>query len=243
MDLQDTVAYIANITSLQVVSVANPASPRVIGSWPKYASGVDVEDTIAYTVGADYAVWTLSVANPAAPRVLDSAYLGNDGDDVVVVGSVAYASENVIHVADVSDPGNVRLVGRVSVPYWTTRLVYAEPYLYACCAEGGICIFETVPAGVAEPAPIRLNDRHLSFFPSVTDGRLTVEARGIPQSSELTVFDMTGKEVLRLQAPAQRNGLTGRWPVDLTRLSSGIYVVRLHGRGVNQIGKVVLTRR
>jgi len=65
----------------------------------------------------------------------------------------------------------------------------------------------------------------------------------VSESKELTVYDVAGKEVLRLSAPAQRNVLTERWPVDLSRLSAGVYVLRLDGKGVSQTGKVVLTRR
>jgi hypothetical protein len=70
-----------------------------------------------------------------------------------------------------------------------------------------------------------------------------MDALAVAGSSELTVYDVAGKEVLRLQMPAQRNGLTGRWPVDLSRLSAGVYVLRLAGSGVSQTGKIVLTRR
>ncbi len=161
----------------------------------------------------------------------------------MVAGSFAYVSEDVVHIVDVADPRNLRLVGTASVPYWTRRLYYSAPYLYACCAEGGVCILETIPTGVAESKPARLKGRQLALSPSVTAGWLTVSAMAVAGSSELTVYDVTGKEVLRLSAPAQRNGLTERWPVDLSRLSAGVYVLRLDGSGVSQTGKVVLTRR
>jgi hypothetical protein len=64
------------------------------------------------------------VSNPASPRPLDSIALPSyDGEDVVVIGSTAFASENVIRILDVSDPGNLRIVGQANVPYWTPRLV------------------------------------------------------------------------------------------------------------------------
>ena len=243
MDLQDTFAYVANLLSLQIVNVARPDSPRVIGTWSGNVDGVDAADTIAYVTGNNYSVYALNIANPSSPYVLDSAYFGQIGTDVVVAGSFAYVSEDVVHIVDVADPRNLRLVGTASVPYWTRRLYYSAPYLYACCAEGGVCILETIPTGVAESKPARLKGRQLALSPSVTAGWLTVSAMAVAGSSELTVYDVTGKEVLRLSAPAQRNGLTERWPVDLSRLSAGVYVLRLDGSGVSQTGKVVLTRR
>jgi hypothetical protein len=241
--LVDTIAYLSGPV-LTAVNVAEPDSPRVVSTWSRGVSGLDVVDTILYAVGQDAQFWTLSVANPTAPWPLDSIHLPSyDGEDVVVIGSTAYASENVIRIIDVSDPSNLRLIGQASVPYWTPRLCYAAPYLYACCAEGGVCILETVPTGVAESKPARLNGRQLALSPSVTAGQLTMDALAVAGSSELTVYDVAGKEVLRLQMPAQRNGLTGRWPVDLSRLSAGVYVLRLAGSGVSQTGKIVLTRR
>jgi len=243
LELPDTFAYLSG-ASLKVVNVARPDSPYVAGSFARGVSGLCVVDTLLYAVGQYAQFWALNIADPVGPRPLDSVTLPSyDGEDVVVIGSTAYASENAIHAVDVSDPGNVRLLGRVSVPYWTPRLVYAEPYLYACCADAGVCIFETVPTGVAESKRTRPQGQQLALSPSITAGWLTMEVPAVAGSGELTVHDVAGKEMLRLQVPDHRDGLTERMLVDLTRLSSGIYVVRLHGCDVSQIAKVVLTRR
>ena len=200
-------------------------------------------DTILYAVGQNAQFWSFSVADPSSPRPLDSVTLPSyDGEDIVVLGSTAYASENVIRILDVSDPGNVRIVGQAGVPYWTPRLVYAEPYLYACCAEGGICVLETVPPGIAEQHGVVVGSR-LRVAPSITAGSLCIQSSRPRAGVRLTVFDVTGKEVLRLDMPARRNEASGGRPVDLSRLSSGVYVLRLVGRGVNEVGKVIITRR
>ena len=240
--IADTIAYITG-SPLKIINVARPDSPVVIGNCYRGVSGLDVIDTVLYAVGQNAQFWTLSVADPASPRLLDSVTLPSyDGEDVVVLGSTAFASENVIRILDVSDPSNLRIVGQASVPYWTTRLVYAEPYLYACCAEGGICVLETVPPGVAEIDGTR-RPRGLTVLPSVTNGRLVVEDRGLRVSAMLSVFDVTGNEVLRPTMPAQQGEASGRWPVDLSRLPAGVYVLRLGGKGVTETGKVIITRR
>jgi len=243
LHVADTVAFLSG-RPLTIVSVAQAGSPRILSTWSRGVAGLDVVDTVLYAVGQNAQFWTLSVADPTDPRPLDSLHLPSfDGEDVVVIGSTAYASENVIRVVDVSDPANLRLRGAVGIPYWSPRLVYAAPYLYACCAEGGICILETLPTGVAESKSARPIGQQLVLSPSVTTGRLTMVVPAVSESKELTVYDVAGKEVLRLSAPAQRNVLTERWPVDLSRLSAGVYVLRLDGKGVSQTGKVVLTRR
>ena len=242
LHVEDTVAFMSGLP-LTIISVAQPTNPRILSTWDRGVAGLDVVDTVLYAVGQNARFWTLSVANPSAPRPLDSITLPSyDGEDVVVIGSTAYASENVIRILDVSDPSNLRIEGQANVPYWTPRLVYAEPYLYACCAEGGVCVLETVPAGVAEIGDGK-RPRGLAVLPSVTSGRLVVEVPWPRSTGELMVFDITGKEVLRLTVPAQQGEAPGRWPVDLSRLSAGVYVLRLEGKGVTELGKVVISGR
>jgi len=198
---------------------------------------------VLYAVGQNAQFWTLSVANPASPRPLDSVTLPSyDGGDVVVIGSTAYASERVIRILDVSDPGNLRIVGQASVPHWTPRLVYAEPYLYACCAEGGVCVLETVPTGVGELRGMT-DGSCLTVAPNITSGPLMIQGRELRSGGSLAVFDVTGREVLRLTMPAQQGEASGQWPVDLSRLSAGVYILKLDAKGVMETEKVIITRR
>jgi hypothetical protein len=242
LHVSDTVAFMSGLP-LTIVSVAQPANPRILSTWNRGVMGLDVVDTVLYAVGQNAQFWTLSVADPSLPRPLDSITLPSyDGADVAVIGSTAYASEFVIRTLDVSDPGNLRLVGEAKVPSFTSRLVYAEPYLYACCEEGGVCVLETVSPGFEETGGAG-RTYGLALLPSVTDGRLVLEVTGLHSTGRLTVFDVTGKEVLRHTLPAERGGLAGRWPVDLSRLSSGVYVLRLEGEGVTELGKVIINRR
>jgi hypothetical protein len=243
LELVDTFAYISG-SPLNVINVARPDSPFVGGEFYFGVSGLDVVDTVMYAVGQNAQFWAVSVANPTAPRLLDSLRLPSyDAADVVVVGSIAYACENVIRLVDVSDPTHLVLRGSAGVPYATWRLKYAAPYVYACCEDGGVCVLETIPVGVSERYEGRLRDKALSVCPTITRGPLVLEVAMPLASAKLSVYDVAGKEVLRLQAPAKRSGLTGRWPVDLSRLSAGVYVLRLDVNGVTEVGKVIITRR
>ncbi len=242
VELADTITYISG-SPLKIIKVARPDNPTVVGSWNRGGSGICGVVTILYAVGQNAQFWALSVAQPASPRPLDSLHLPSyDASDVVVVGSTAYASENVIRILDVSDPGSLRLVEQADVPYWTPRLVYSGPYIYACCAEGGVCVLETVPPGVEEIGTAR-RPRALTVLPSVTSGRLTLEGPWPRPTGVLAVFDVTGKEVMKAAMPAQHGEASGRWPVDLTRLSSGVYVLKLETEGVIETGKIVINRR
>ncbi len=240
--LMDTLAYISG-DPLKVINVARPDSPRVVGNWGRSIDGLDVVDTVLFVVGQNARFWTLSVADPAAPRVLDSITLPSyNGDDVAVVGTAAYVAEAAVRILDVSDPCNLRLVGQADLPYGARRLVFAEPYLYACCEDAGVCVLETVPPGVEETDRVRW-PRGLALLPSVTNGRLIVEAPWLHSTGKLMVFDVAGKEVLRLKMSARQGEPPGRWPVDLSRLPTGVYVLRLEIEGVTQTGKVLITGR
>jgi hypothetical protein len=242
LELVDTLAYISG-SPLKVINVARPDSPQVVGTWSRGVSGLDVVDTILYAVGQNAQFWTLSVADPGSPRPLDSVTLPSyDGEDVVVIGATAYASENVIRIIDVTDPSNLWLVGQASVPYWTPRLVFESPYLYACCADGGVCVLETVPTGVAEQHS-KGPRRDLTLSPSITEGRLTIEVQRFRGSGVVAAYDVSGKEVLRLAVPVQGGGASRRWPVDLSRLPAGINILRVDGNGVTETGKVIIARR
>jgi hypothetical protein len=224
MDLQDSLAYVANITSLQIVNVARPDSPRVVGVWGGYAAGVDVVDTVAYVVGGNCALWTLSVANPSAPRVLDSvSWPGYDGEDVVVVGATAYTGENVIHIIDVSDPDDLRVTGMASVPNWTPRLCYAAPYLYACCAEGGVCVMETVPSGIAERKPSGTVSA-ARVYPSPTRGRVMVELPFRAEGRcEWRIRDVAGREMCHGTLASRQT----RVNVNIGDKPAGVYMVEV----------------
>jgi hypothetical protein len=242
LPLVDTTAYLSGPV-LSVVNVARADSPRVVSTWSRGVSGLDVADTVLYAVGQNARFWTLGVADPTSPRLLDSITLPSyDGEDVAVVGTKAYVSEVSIRILDVSNPGDLRMIGQASVPQWTPRLVYAAPYLYACCAEGGVCVFEILPTGIDERTGTGQRNG-LTILPSVTEGRLVIRGQILRESPMLVVFDVSGKEVMRATMPAQRDGESGRWLVDLSRLSAGVYVLRLRGKGVTEIGKVIITRR
>jgi hypothetical protein len=188
LHLDDTVAFMSGLP-LTIVSVAQPGSPRILSTWNRGVLGLCLVDTVLYAVGQNAQFWTLSVADPSSPRPLDSITLPSyDGADVAVIGSTAYASEHVIRILDVSDPGNLRLVGEADVPCYTSRLVYAEPYLFACCEEGGVCVLETTQAGIQYPGPHA--SQRMSPAPTIVRGTAW---RNLADGA--VVFDAMGRRV------------------------------------------------
>jgi hypothetical protein len=120
-------AYVVNAVSgsLQVIDIANPASPAVIGSanlgsggtsGTSY-SGVALQGSHAYV--ADYNTNTLQVidvSNPASPSLVASVPAGANPDAVYVAGHYAFVtnkSANTLQVFDVSNPVSPALLGTI----------------------------------------------------------------------------------------------------------------------------------
>jgi len=236
LDVEDSIACVANILSLQTVNVARPDNPYVVGTWSGKTAGVDVVDTVAYAGSIDYFLDSLNVKNPAAPHVIDTLNLGDAPTDVAVVGSRAYVSGgfNWVKVVDVSDPAALKLEGTWFGPGWTRRLEYAAPYLYAACSEAGVCILETLPTGIAEPRQ-RIGGQARSGA-SVVRGVLFLPANGEGRIARGELLDVSGRSVLSLKPGAN----------DVRALAPGVYFAREEPQATSlrpqAVRKVILAR-
>jgi hypothetical protein len=230
LDVEDTMAYVTS-NALTMISIARPDSPRVVGTWNTMVA-VDVEDTIAYTVGSG-AVWAVSVARASRPYILDTVRIAGWVSDVVVGGSLAFAGGQVLYVIDKRDPRNVRIVGRWTPPEEFRRLFWSPPYIYAACYDAGVCILETLPTGIAERG--RREAEQVRNWASVVRGVLFMsEARGEKREVRSELRDISGRKVADLHPGAN----------DVRALAPGVYFVRAASREPLAVGcqKVVVTR-
>ena len=220
LDVQDSLAFVGNVTSLRIVNIARPQDPVEVGHWGQYTLGVDAVDTVAYAaVALPDGVLALSVANPSAPYVLDSLSLGVWPSDIVVVDSLAFASDDVIYIINVSNPRDLRLIGTWSSPGWIRRLLYAPPYLFAACSDAGVCVLELVNTGVAEKGDTGAGRVHLRLLPTVVSDRLVVDLGG-HTCRGWTVHDVVGRVV----AQARLSSVKRMFHVELGSFTPGVYV-------------------
>ena len=241
LHLVDTLAFLSGLP-LTIVNVALPDSPRIVSTWSRGVSGLDVVDTMLYAVGQNAQFWALSVANPASPRPLDSLHLPSfDGNDVVVVGTTAFVGERTIRVVDVSDPSDLRLCGAVSIPGWADRMLYEYPYVYAACFDAGVCIFETTQTSISESATMRRRTS-LGVLPSVTAGPVRIVLPAGGRAGSLKLFDATGKEVKCVTGPGKPEAGSVQ-TIDLAGLPDGVYLVRGKVGGETMSGKIIKTAR
>ncbi len=237
MSLQDTLAFVPNAPT-QVVNIADPAHPTVVAQIDRDAWNVFVQDTLAFFAGGN-GLFIYSVANINSPYLIDSSAWSSNVFDVVVSDSLAYVScEDGVRLLSVADPSNPILLGFLSTPYGAWRVGYAAPHLYVACQEAGVCILETLPVGIAEPAwpgaPPSSSDTYLR--PSLVRGFAWVSQRqGGPATP--VVYDHAGREQV---LPPGCQTREGRWTrLDMRGLPTGVYFVRFPGDAATEVMKIV----
>lgn len=173
-------AYLANIKdprvsggSLQIINIANPYSPHLVGSYGSSSTlSVTVEGSYAYIASGLYTSANqpinfeiINVANPASPfRV---SFYGSAGDawNVAISGNYAYVAEHQDCVSGICDPngGGLRVLNisnpsnPYQVDYYSGGLEAANDvkiennYAYVIDSYAGLRVFNiTNPASIYE---------------------------------------------------------------------------------------------
>lgn len=232
--LQDTLAYVSAL-NLTVVDVAQPDSPRVVFNGLSEVEGLDVVDTVAYL--AFDGLKTASIANPAAPYLLDTVPLVDFITDVVVMDTLAVVSGRKLHVFNVSDPRELRLLGTWTAPGWCHKLFYTPSYIYAACYDAGVCILETTTTSLHDDRVFRHWTSGVRVWPSVATGRVRVEADEPVRA--VSVFDAAGTRLAEGTRQLTIRRDSRRWDIDCTGLPAGVYFVEVTTREAYVTTKVV----
>jgi hypothetical protein len=237
MALCDTLALVPNAPT-QVVNIANPAQPVVIAEIDRYAWNVAVKDTLAFFAGGN-GLFTYSIANVHAPYLIDSTAWGANVFDVIVVDTLAYVGcRDGLRLLSVADPSSPRLLGYYATPYLVWRMTYAQPYVYAACAEAGVVVFETTQTGIAEPAvePSILS-RTVYLEPNPTRGLTRVVfGAGTLDATCVSIVDVAGRDVTPEKAVSRH---AGEIVIDAEALGRGVYYVRVESPERAQFVKLV----
>jgi hypothetical protein len=219
LSLQDTLAYVPN-WPLEIVSVANPASPRIVGSIWKGSMGVCAVDTLLYVAGGDLFIY--NVARSSQPLLVESLYIGDFVSDVVVSDSLAFlACDDGIRLLDVADPTAPRILGLCPTPYAARRVTFDGRHAYAVCWDAGLVIAETTGLGIEETRPpAARTPTALWLEPTVVVREVQVKGP-IAEPATASVFDACGRAVLR------DIRLSVRPRVDVSSLNSGVYFIEV----------------
>ena len=77
----------------------------------------------------------------------------------------------------------------------------------------------------------------LALHPNPAQDFVTVNTSKLSEPSVITIFDLSGKAVLTANAAPD-----GKTILDISRLNSGVYMVRLQGQYSQETQKLIITR-
>jgi hypothetical protein len=241
--LQDTLAYIA-ADGLQLVSIARPDSPAVVNTVDRTALGVAVRDTFVYLPYVCDTLLVYSAADPADIRLLASVPTGVYPSDVALGELRAYVSSvSGIDIYGLDNPAQPVHIGRVTAPVPAYRLAYASGLLYAALQEAGMAIYETTSVGISEQTPMALGmPRALRVWPSVTGGEVRFTFGSPLRSSDVSVYDISGKRLGDVRLRTEMKGGATKGVICLASQAAGVYVIRVESEGKGLTTKVVKSR-
>jgi hypothetical protein len=107
-----THAYVTDTYGIQVVDVADPLHPEIVGATDTPAARVAVAGPYAYATTA-FGLQVIDVANPEEPQVVGEIRAPGPAEGVAVSGGYAYVASRGVQVIDVTDPQELWLVGSV----------------------------------------------------------------------------------------------------------------------------------
>jgi hypothetical protein len=227
---------------LQVIDVANPWNPVIVGNveTPGSAHGVVLSGTYAYVADLNAGLHIIDMTDPLTPITVGSVDTPGWAMDLNVSGTLAYVADTGMGVAviDVGDPFSPQFLGMTivgdsssvtevavsgdhvfAVDYWTLKIVPAQ-----CELPTG------TPMAAASP------QNHLSVFPNPSLGPVTIRFHAPLQGPiRTTIYDVSGRIVRNLSdGPNFNAGIyEATWDgLDSNgrKAAAGVYWIRAHTR-------------
>jgi hypothetical protein len=162
MVLRDSFVYVAEIRRFQIVNVARPREPVLVGSCVSNDGvefGLAIQDTLAYVAGGP-TLQVISVADPSSPYIVGEG--GRPSEGIAVRDSFAYIPYpyDTLFVYSVADPANLRMLSAVPASVWPWDVALGESKAYAgSCASSCIDIFDLSNPG----QPVRVGVAHAPY--------------------------------------------------------------------------------
>jgi len=235
--IADTVAY----ASRYIVSIARPDSPVMLGPIPGSPGGaIAARDSFAFAPAQYDSLVIVNAARPSAAfrvasLVLSGGHIWNAGA-VLVGDTMLFIGGDLMHVVNVADPLDPREIATWRPPRWIRRVTFNAPYVYAACYEAGVCVLETVVAGLAETPLGKPPTGCLAVAPNPTSTSVLVRwGPAEPGFRRWRLCDAAGR--------VRQNGKGGNdgndLEVDLTLLETGVYFLEVQSGSSFASAKVV----
>jgi hypothetical protein len=143
-------AYLASAGpggGLQVVDVADPARPQLLGSAATYgsATAISVDSGLAYVAeGLGGGIQIFDLSNPRAPTLRGGLITPGAARGVAISGGRAYVAAGTcgLQVLDVADPARPRLLGAVATGGDAQAIKISAGRAYVAAGTAGLRVFD-----------------------------------------------------------------------------------------------------
>ncbi len=129
MVLRDTFIYVAEQGKLQIINVARPREPVLVGSCnlPGPSGKMDMQDSLAYVTNTVFSI--VNVANPAIPTVVGNYGARIQGVDVAgttLFGAAPYTGLLALDVTDPTHPYALDSLPLTDTIWWNDVVVFGS---------------------------------------------------------------------------------------------------------------------
>ena len=202
----------AGSAGLQIVNVANPGAPAIVGTYPtsSLSQGVAILGTTAFIADGGAGLLIVDVSVPSSPALLAQHDTPGTAAAVVVRNGIAYVADTAsgVHLVDVSDPRNPVRLSTFADGTQPMRLVGVDGPYMVVMANGNMWIVD-----VSDPAAPR---QVYAASVGIVARTLYVRGRtafiGFTGGSSVRVVDFTIPEFSRIVANPTET--TTRRPID-----------------------------
>lgn len=243
-----TRAYLTDyLLGLRIVSVANPASPVQLGTYPSAETAYDVAvaGNIAYLAMSD-ALRVIDVSAPSSPTLLSTLPIP-ESYAVVLNGNTAYLCANHAGVIaiDVSNPAAPVISGQYDTGDRAIAACLYYDYVVVADANNGIYVL--ADDTIVSTPPVTVRSPKISAYPNPFNPSATISFTVAGNDHVvLQVFDVRGVLVRTL---ANRLFAVGVQAVswdgtddDGRPVASGVYFCQLRSGATRASTKLVLTK-
>jgi len=147
MVLRDSFVYVAELGRFQVVNVARPREPVLVGSCSGDGVAVVVQDTFAYTAAG--AIRITNIARPDSPFVVGTI-AGHSATGLAVSDTFLYFPYvyDTLFTYSVANPARPRLLSAVQTGVWPWDVTLGESKAYVALSDGyGVEVFDLADPG------------------------------------------------------------------------------------------------
>lgn len=189
--------FLGTVATFQVIDIADPARPEVLGSLPGTIRALDVQDDHVYGCSdSSDLVTIIDVSEPSDPVVASTYALTVDPLDIDVEGEWAYVACDLggLRAFNVADPAAPVYEGFV-VGFWgQTVQVHGDVAWVGNPQEGLSLVDVSDPSGLVVIGTV---DGHRAISVDVDDDRVMVG----DVYDGLSVYDMAGVDLWNLESP------------------------------------------